>query len=163
MLASVGGCAAIRCPAHRCDRGSYLRPRRSIRSPRSAFKDQAGGCPMDEQVRDTSFRSADPAATTDDCSSSLDRASVRRDRSNKEILNSRVVEPRPFSKVEWIARPMQLSSIVAARPPCTVPAGLGACLGLLPSQRHALSPLQRCRNRASWLLSGAPAATWPKA
>jgi hypothetical protein len=37
-----------------------------------------------------------------------------------EILNSRVVEPMPFSKVDWIASPMQLSSIVAASPPCTV-------------------------------------------
>src|SRR5947209_17650853 len=44
------------------------------------------------------------------------------DRRN-DILNSRVVEPTPFSKVDWIASPMQLSSIVAARPPCTVPAG----------------------------------------
>jgi hypothetical protein len=40
-----------------------------------------------------------------------------------EILNSSVVEPIPFSKVDWIASPMQLSSIVAASPPCTVPAG----------------------------------------
>ena len=41
-----------------------------------------------------------------------------------DILNSTVVEPRPFSRVDWIASPMQLSSIVAARPPWTVPAGL---------------------------------------
>ena len=30
----------------------------------------------------------------------------------------------PFSRVDWIASPMQLSSSVAEKPPCTVPAGL---------------------------------------
>jgi hypothetical protein len=46
-----------------------------------------------------------------------------------ETLKPRVVEPVLFGKVEWIARPMQLSSIVAARPPWTVP---GRYLAVLP-------------------------------
>src|SRR5262249_31898071 len=41
-----------------------------------------------------------------------------------EILNSSVVESTPFASVVWMASPMQLSSSVAVRPPCTVPAGL---------------------------------------
>src|SRR5713101_4646359 len=41
-----------------------------------------------------------------------------------EILNSRVVWPMPFSSVDKTASPMQLSSSVADRPPCTPPAGL---------------------------------------
>src|SRR5215831_5590454 len=35
----------------------------------------------------------------------------------KDILNSRVVEPMPRSRMEWIARPILESSIVAASPP----------------------------------------------
>ena len=34
-----------------------------------------------------------------------------------ETLNSRVVESKPFFKVDWIASPMQLSRSVAAKPP----------------------------------------------
>jgi hypothetical protein len=42
----------------------------------------------------------------------------------REILNSSVVCAKPLSSMERMASPMQLSSNVAARPPCTVPAGL---------------------------------------
>lgn len=42
----------------------------------------------------------------------------------KDILNSSVVLPNPFSNVDWMASPMQLSSSVAVKPPCTVPDGL---------------------------------------
>ncbi len=38
-----------------------------------------------------------------------------------EILNSTVVCARPLSRVDCTASPMQLSSNVAVRPPCTVP------------------------------------------
>src|SRR2546430_4677874 len=41
-----------------------------------------------------------------------------------EILNSSVVCAKPLSSMERMASPMQLSSRAAARPPCTVPAGL---------------------------------------
>ena len=41
----------------------------------------------------------------------------------REILNSSVVWLAPLSSIDWMANPMQLSSSVAVRPPCTVPAG----------------------------------------
>jgi len=63
---------------------------RAIPQPQSPFEDQAGGCAMNEQapraIRDTPFRSPYPAATTDDGSNSLDRASFRRDRSDERNL-----------------------------------------------------------------------------
>jgi hypothetical protein len=99
---------------------------------------------MDEQpplaVRDTSFRSADPAARLITVPSALiGPVSGVIGRMN-DILNSRVVEPTPLSKVDWIASPMQLSSIVAARPPCTVPAGFSR---LRPQCLHLVSRFVR--------------------
>ena len=41
-----------------------------------------------------------------------------------EILNSSVVWPMPLSSFDSTASPIQLSSKVAERPPCTPPAGL---------------------------------------
>jgi hypothetical protein len=82
---------------------------------------------MDEQapiaVREASFGSTDPAAPADDRALSLDGPVFGVIGRTNDILNSSVVEPTPLSNVDWIASPMQLSSIVAARPPCTVPAG----------------------------------------
>src|SRR6266436_5610372 len=83
---------------------------------------------MDQQalvaVCNTSFCGADPAAPADYGASALiGPVSGVIGRTN-EILNSRVVEPTPFSNVDWMASPMQESSMVAARPPCTLPAGL---------------------------------------
>ena len=43
---------------------------------------------------------------------------------SREILNSSVVCPKPLSRVDCTASPMQLSSRVAEKPPCTVPDGL---------------------------------------
>lgn len=43
---------------------------------------------------------------------------------NSAAIYSSVVWLTPFSSVDWMASPMQLSSSVAATPPCTVPAGL---------------------------------------
>ena len=65
-----------------------VRTKRSSRfTPRSAFKNQAGRSPMDEQapiaVRDTSFRGADSATPTDHHSLGLDRTCLCRDRSDK--------------------------------------------------------------------------------
>jgi hypothetical protein len=67
-------------------------------------------------VGDLSFGGADAAAAISPISGVIGRTS--------EILNSSVVEARPFSNVDWMASPMQLSSKVAEKPPCTVPAGL---------------------------------------
>ena len=51
-------------------------------------------------VGDTSFRGSDPAAAADHRALSLDRTCLRRDRPDERYLNSRVVEPTPFSKVD---------------------------------------------------------------
>ena len=83
---------------------------------------------MDEQaalaVGDTSLGGADAATPADHRALGPDRPVSGVIGRTNVILNSRVVEPMPLSRVDWIASPMQLSSIVAARPPCTVPAGL---------------------------------------
>ena len=79
------------------------------RAPRSALKNQAGGCPMGEQapfaVGDASFRGAHSAARLITVPSALSRPVSGVIGRTNDILNSRVVEPMPFSKVDWIASP----------------------------------------------------------
>jgi hypothetical protein len=66
----------------------------------------------------------------------------------REILNSSVVCAKPLSSMERMASPMQLSSNVAARPPCTVPAGLRCPAWVVRRQRRGPWKPRRCRSRA---------------
>ena len=75
-------------------------------------------------VGDATFGGADAAAPAEHNASALITPVSGVIGRTSEILNSSVVWPRPFSKVDQTASPMQLSSSVAANPPCTVPAGL---------------------------------------
>src|SRR6202795_1317667 len=99
-----------------------------IPDKRSSLKNQAGGCTMGEQaplaIRDPPFGGADPPAAAQHDALGPDLSVFGGIGRRHEILNSSVVWPTPFSSVDWTANPIQLSSSVAARPPCTVPAGL---------------------------------------
>ena len=99
---------------------------------------------MDEQaplaVRDAALRGADAAAAVDHRALGPDRARLRRDRPDEGNFEFEGRGATPFSNVDWIVSPMQLSSMVAARPPCTVPTGLRwMSFGVAVTTTHPLS------------------------
>src|SRR5260370_35901939 len=104
----------------------------------SSLKNQTRGGAVGKQtplaIGDVAFGGANPTAAAQHHTLRPDHPCLRGDGPitpvsgvmgrTSEILNSSVVWPTPFSRVDWMASPMQLSSSVAVKPPCTVPAGL---------------------------------------